>query len=697
MIDPARIPTAPPCDPPPTLTTAPSERYALWRHIHGDQQGLIGLLSGERIPGGLDTPTVRTRYLTWPDQADQADQWLADEAAEGRDVYHCAHLLTFPRRKKEHAAPILTLWVDGDGAQVPPELPLPTAVVESSPGREQFYWRLTRPVPPLEAEQLNQRLANAMGGDKSGWDLSQLLRVPGTANHKYLDTPMVRLIRVDDVAYDPDELAQQLPPLSIHAAGTSAAVGSSHEPSVEPVALPDQLPQVDVDSLDVSDDIKDRIRRGAPQGGRSEVIGSVAWAMILKGYDDTTIAAVLMDPRNGISEKSREQGRDWLARDIARHRHDCLMQGMQEQGLAVREAERITQDAWFAEEPARPRARTVAERRAQRGGRKAEPHYIVQHLLCRGALTLLVGQAKLGKGTFETCLLKALQADAEFCGLTVRQAQALYANEDPEVAIERRFELFGLDLTQTPFLAGEDLFVLPNWEARVDAVFGDAEHAKADVIIIDPFATLAGLQEKQAWDEAVVSAKLLYIKQKMLSMNPSPAVLLAVHAGWNGNRPRGSSAFLEVPDITVAFTRPKQNSTRRVLDITPREGFGTGKVRVELNFDPRTRQYHSVCGRLPGAPLAAEQPPRPTAPVSETLGTPETGKAAKLWAVLPDYDESPLSVSELLDRYRAVHQESISDTRAEQLLQKWETQKRVLSAGTPKSKTDPRRYYLANG
>ncbi len=58
---------------------------------------------------------------------------------------------------------------------------------------------------------MNRRLALAMGGDRSGWDLTQLLRPPGTHNHKYPDAPLVVLREITGAAYDPDELDRLLP------------------------------------------------------------------------------------------------------------------------------------------------------------------------------------------------------------------------------------------------------------------------------------------------------------------------------------------------------------------------------------------------------------------------------------------------------------------------------------------------------
>jgi hypothetical protein len=165
----------------------------LWDHLFADQSGYLTLFSGVRESDLKRLLSVSERYFSWPDEASLAVEYAFDEAERSREVYFCAHLLTEKRRIKENAAPVLALWADGDGAKVPPHLPHPTAVVESSPGRDHFYWRLTQPISPEEAELLNKRLAYAMGAHKSGWDLGQLLRVPGTRNFKYPDHPVVTI------------------------------------------------------------------------------------------------------------------------------------------------------------------------------------------------------------------------------------------------------------------------------------------------------------------------------------------------------------------------------------------------------------------------------------------------------------------------------------------------------------------------
>jgi hypothetical protein len=158
----------------------------LWEHLFGDLEGyylvtFTGKHSGR--PNELDdTDQLSWR---WPAEREEAAAYLEVQSQRGRDAYFGVHLFTRAGiRRAESAAEILALWVDGDGAKVPEEWPQPTAVVESSPGRQHYYWRLTRPIEPDEAAQLNRRLCYGMGGDKGKWGLGTVLRAPGTLNYK---------------------------------------------------------------------------------------------------------------------------------------------------------------------------------------------------------------------------------------------------------------------------------------------------------------------------------------------------------------------------------------------------------------------------------------------------------------------------------------------------------------------------------
>jgi hypothetical protein len=186
-----------------------------WDHLFGDSAGIESLFSDEpqgylSIFSGL-RPTgekgkvnkkrhkhVKETYFWWPDKKEEAAEYALEQSEGGCNVYCCAHLLSQKKRSKENAAPVLTLWADGDEAEIPTGDLAPTLTIESSPGRHHFYWRLKTSIPPKKAEELNRRIAYEIGADRSGWDLTQLLRPPGSRTWDYApvydEAPVVRVI-----------------------------------------------------------------------------------------------------------------------------------------------------------------------------------------------------------------------------------------------------------------------------------------------------------------------------------------------------------------------------------------------------------------------------------------------------------------------------------------------------------------------
>jgi hypothetical protein len=174
-----------------TTYSTPQERPALdlWAHLFGDMRGHLVTFTGKQStkqdakPNQLDDTAQRP--WSYPEETNEAAAYLIAESEAGRDAYFGVHLFREPgNRRGENASQILALWVDGDGAQVPEAWPQPTAVIDSSPGRQHFYWRLTQPIEPERAAQLNKRLAYGMGGDRGKWGLGTVLRAPGTRNYK---------------------------------------------------------------------------------------------------------------------------------------------------------------------------------------------------------------------------------------------------------------------------------------------------------------------------------------------------------------------------------------------------------------------------------------------------------------------------------------------------------------------------------
>src|SRR5262245_13755693 len=114
------------------------------------------------------------------------------------DQYFCPHGFSRRERKKRVAVAPKMLWADLD--QVNPKTlgPLkPTIAIESSPDRFVGLWITDKPIE----EDLNRRLTYKLGADRGGWDLTQVLRIPGTTNYKYRSTPRVKLLWDDGPVY----------------------------------------------------------------------------------------------------------------------------------------------------------------------------------------------------------------------------------------------------------------------------------------------------------------------------------------------------------------------------------------------------------------------------------------------------------------------------------------------------------------
>ena len=147
------------------------------------------------------------RFFHYPDEVDVAAQ-VVEDGKYLSDVYYCPQLFESKRRRKDNVKSCPTIWADLD--ECPPNvLQLePTLLVESSPGRHQALWRLAHAVPPHVAEDISKRLAyfHAEDGcDRSGWDLTQLLRIPSTPNHKYSSSPTVTVKHVSRGLYTLDD------------------------------------------------------------------------------------------------------------------------------------------------------------------------------------------------------------------------------------------------------------------------------------------------------------------------------------------------------------------------------------------------------------------------------------------------------------------------------------------------------------
>lgn len=130
--------------------------------------------------------------FAWPENREHIIDHIATCYEEDDiDLYWCPMLFEEPKRRKEYAHEEYALWADLDESN-PRDIDeqwKPSVAWETSPGRYQALWLLENP----EEEDLigaaqrgadNQRMTVMVDADPSGWDITQLLRLPGWVNHK---------------------------------------------------------------------------------------------------------------------------------------------------------------------------------------------------------------------------------------------------------------------------------------------------------------------------------------------------------------------------------------------------------------------------------------------------------------------------------------------------------------------------------
>lgn len=152
----------------------------------------------------------KDHFFKTPLQEDQLEDFFQQYDTHRYDLYFCPHAFKEARRKKDLAVPTPYLWSDLDNANPSVIKPRPQIAWNSSPNRFACLWVLDH-TPSLEkTEELNKQLAYAVGADHGGWDITQVLRIPGTRNHKYPEAPYGKLLWYkEDLPYKTIEISQQ--------------------------------------------------------------------------------------------------------------------------------------------------------------------------------------------------------------------------------------------------------------------------------------------------------------------------------------------------------------------------------------------------------------------------------------------------------------------------------------------------------
>jgi hypothetical protein len=189
-------------------------RMTMLRHLFGTRPGYICIAYATR-----DKKDFKEEFIQWPEEADKVNV-LVNKIILTHNIWFCPMILNKRARKKENVFMTPAAWSDLDTCDPDLLLVPPSIIIESSPGRYQGYWQFEKNVPPDIAENLSQRIAYKHaedGADRSGWDLTQLLRMPLTYNYKYASSPLIQIQEINAARYRESDFAEHYPQVAQYA------------------------------------------------------------------------------------------------------------------------------------------------------------------------------------------------------------------------------------------------------------------------------------------------------------------------------------------------------------------------------------------------------------------------------------------------------------------------------------------------
>ena len=235
--------------------------------------------------------------------------------------------------------------------------------------------------------------------------------------------------------------------------------------------------------------------------------------------------------------------------------------------------------------------------------RPAEPAARVEGLIGWQASTLLVAQRKVGKTTAVLNLARCVLTGEQFLGgHGVRPlstgARVGFLN----------FEVSGGQLARWASEAGlpADRLFLVNLRGRRNPLANPVDRARlagllraqrVEMLIVDPFGrAYSGASQNDAGE---VYGWLVQLDQFARAEVGALDLVLTTHAGWDGERSRGSSALEDWADVIITMTRDKDTG-ERFIRATGRD-VALDEDRLDYDPDSRTLTLAGVGGRRTAA------------------------------------------------------------------------------------------------
>lgn len=487
------------------------------------------------------------------------------------NLYFCPQVFSKPIRQKDYALSTNVLWADLDFAH-PDECRIkPSIAWESSPGRYQALWFLSTEVPAEDAAALSKRIAYTDGADKGGWDVTQVLRIPGTRNYKYEAAPEVKLMWAKRWAYSVSEVLASYPPVNGDlTSGTPTTTDGW-------ITVPEATVQSAIQALPIG--LRNRITKDAAGADRSLELQKLARDLIRKGLEPEVVAHIIQRSTFNKFAGRRDEQTQLLKQIQSAVAAVAQRPTLQPKPQEPIEQMQVTQWGAFMSIPTRLR-------------------WLVDEAWVDGSVGFISGRSKSYKTWIALDLALSIVSGTPFLGRfpTRRTGPVLLVQEeDPTSVLQERLRLIGKSKEMLPEISIRDERVhieYPDFPLHIINLQGfnlGVEDKVAQVrsliaalnpvlVILDPLVVLLpqGVDEFKGTEMAQV---LQVIKMWREQFGCSIAV---VHH-WNKTKLDPDQRFAEHMYGSFAF-HAWLESALHVMPMIPEDGSQITQVLVEREF-----------------------------------------------------------------------------------------------------------------
>jgi len=479
------------------------------------------------------------------DQFNTIPQFLKDHSDS--DIYFCPHGFTKPRRLKTYAVMPNLLWSDMDEADPRTVKIKPTVAIESSPGRFVGLWFTDAPV----SESLNRRMSYFLGADTSGWDLTQVLRVPGTTNYKYHTMPRVRVLWTDGPEYLVKTLTSKLPKDNDETAAATeetdaAAVYKKYEK---------KLPMW----------CRREILNGKPTAGKqSEMIWKLGNALIEAGLtNDDAFVLLKASPWNKFSGRRNEDQQLQRELDKALNKH-----------LRAAKAKPVVgEDDDDESEESRERGGKRLIFRSMDEVEEENIDWLWYPYIAFGELSILEGDPGLGKSymmqkaAIHVC--EGIKLPTELPGQKPTKGKVLYFDIENSAGTvtKKRLMTNGL-VNQKNFIQCEEPFSIDD-EDSLDEVYEYIERERPVLVVFDTLNTYMGKADAFKGHEA----QQVFVRFREIAKRFDCAVVVLRHLTKSTKeralyRGQGSISFAGLARIVMTVGVSPDDPDVRMMAVT---------------------------------------------------------------------------------------------------------------------------------